>query len=620
MKRHAVFAAAVPVVLFCAVAAAQAPLAPEFLVNTYTTGFQWTPAIASDGSGAFVVAWQGLSANGSSYDVLARRYTPAGVPIDAAEFVINTYTVGSQGAPAVAAHADGRLTFVWTSYGQDGDGHGVFGRQFDSAGLPVGGEFKVSEYTTGSQRNPSVAMDGLGGFVVAWNDESRDGDDNAVFARRFDRSGVPHGSEFQVNTYTTGDQRLRPGAVASDAEGNFVVVWSSYRGETRSGEIFARRFDAAGVPRASEFHVNAVTSRNQIGGSVIAKATGEFVVFWDSGMHPGGDTWDVVARRFDVAGIAEGLEFIVNQQILTTQVKANASFDAEGNFVVVWSSYHNHNTDVFGRVFDGDSALTDEFVLPSFAPGVQQQYPVVAAHGSEFVVAWHARDEPASLGIFSRRFRVHTDVLFADDFETGTLDAWSVRATDGDDLSANAAAALDSSATGLQGVVDDVVGLYVQDDSPDDAPRYRARFWLDPNGFDPGEANGHLRTRVFIAFTEAPIRRVATVVLRRQNGAYSIQARAREDDNEQSDTTFHPINDGPHAIEIDLTPASGPGLYDGRLVLWVDGELVSQVNGVPNSRSAVDFVRLGALGVKSSAAGTLFLDEFESRRTTYIGP
>ena len=39
-----------------------------------------------------------------------------------------------------------------------------------------------------------------------------------------------------------------------------------------------------------------------------------------------------------------------------------------------------------------------------------------------------------------------------------------------------------------------------------------------------------------------------------------------------------------------------------------------------NSLSAVDFVRLGALSVKAGASGTLYWDEFESRRQGEIGP
>jgi hypothetical protein len=34
----------------------------------------------------------------------------------------------------------------------------------------------------------------------------------------------------------------------------------------------------------------------------------------------------------------------------------------------------------------------------------------------------------------------------------------------------------------------------------------------------------------------------------------------------------------------------------------------------------VDFVRMGALSIKTGAAGTLYYDQFESRRQRLIGP
>ena len=175
-------------------------------------------------------------------------------------------------------------------------------------------------------------------------------------------------------------------------------------------------------------------------------------------------------------------------------------------------------------------------------------------------------------------------------------------------------------ARGLQGVVNDTAALYVQDDTPQDERRYRARFYLDPNGFDPGEGLNHRRSRVFIAFSEGPMRRVAAVVLRRLGGAYSVMARARLDDNAQADTSFVPITDDSHVIEIDLRRASGPDALDGSLELWVDGASSGQLTGLANSLGDVDLVRLGALSMKTGAAGTLFWDEFESRRGSAIGP
>jgi hypothetical protein len=47
---------------------------------------------------------------------------------------------------------------------------------------------------------------------------------------------------------------------------------------------------------------------------------------------------------------------------------------------------------------------------------------------------------------------------------------------------------------------------------------------------------------------------------------------------------------------------------------------VALLEGLDNSVSAVDLVRLGALSIKAGASGTLYLDEFESRRASFIGP
>ena len=95
--------------------------------------------------------------------------------------------------------------------------------------------------------------------------------------------------------------------------------------------------------------------------------------------------------------------------------------------------------------------------------------------------------------------------------------------------------------------------------------------------------------------------------------------RARLDDNAQADTPFIPITDGPHVMEFEWRRSSGPDALDGSLELWIDGVSVATLPGLDNSISAVDFVRLGALSVKAGASGSMYWDEFESRRVTYIG-
>jgi hypothetical protein len=215
-------------------------------------------------------------------------------------------------------------------------------------------------------------------------------------------------------------------------------------------------------------------------------------------------------------------------------------------------------------------------------------------------------------------FEISDDVVFADGFASGDLSAWPLAQTGGGDLFAGPA--LGPTTPGLEAVVDDTAGLYVVDDAPEDEDRYRARFRIDPGGFDPGEAQQHFRTRVFIAFEEGPVRRVAAVVLRRLGGAYSLMGRARLDDDSQANTPFVPIGRGPHVVEIDWRRSSGPDAGDGGFRMWIDGVLAGDLAALDNSVSAVDFARLGAMSVKAGASGALLWDEFESRRRSDIGP
>ena len=169
------------------------------------------------------------------------------------EFQVNQETTNDQGYPKVASDPAGNFVVVWQSDGQDGSGAGVFARRYDKTGAALGPEFPVNTYTTGDQLAPQVATDAGGNFVVVWQSAAQDGAASGVFGQRFNNAGTAVGSEFPVNSYTTGDQRIP--AVAMDAAGDFVVVWRG-AGPTSADGVFARRFNSAGVPQGAESQVN----------------------------------------------------------------------------------------------------------------------------------------------------------------------------------------------------------------------------------------------------------------------------------------------------------------------------------------------------------------------------
>src|SRR6185503_17981624 len=210
-------------------------------------------------------------------------------------------------------------------------------------------------------------------------------------------------------------------------------------------------------------------------------------------------------------------------------------------------------------------------------------------------------------------------LIFADNVESGDLTRWSSAVTDGTDLRPSAAAGMAGTAFGIQALVNDTNSLYVVDDTPIYESRYRARFYFDPNGFDPGEASSHFRTRIFIAFDPSGLR-VITLVLKRQGGAYSIETRVRRNDGTRVDTGFVPLSNAPHFLEFSWRRATRSGAIDGSLEMWIDGTSMATLSGIDNDLSSIDFARLGALAVKTGAAGTLFFDQFDSRRRNYVGP
>src|SRR5687768_13904314 len=109
------------------------------------------------------------------------------------------------------------------------------------------------------------------------------------------------GEPFPAHAAAGGSQELP--AAASDAAGNFVIVWQRRAGPDGDFDVYARPFAASGAPLGAEFVVHADLAGEQTAPSVAMADGGAFVVAWED--NNGGET-DVYARRFDAAGIPEG--------------------------------------------------------------------------------------------------------------------------------------------------------------------------------------------------------------------------------------------------------------------------------------------------------------------------
>jgi len=324
-----------------------APQGPEFRVNTYTTGVQYRGVVAAEPSGSFVVVWESATQDGSARGLFGQRYDATGVP-QGPEFPVNTYTTNDQYGPTVLANPSGGFLVLWHSNGQDGSGFGVFGQRYGGSGAPLGPEFRVNTFTTGNQFYPSVGATSSGSFVVSWSSIGQDGAGYGIYGQRYDASGAPVGPEFRVNTYTTGSQSVS--AAASDSSGDFVIVWASDSQDGLGYGIFGQRFAGSGAPLGTEFRVNSYTTNTQFIPAISADSTGNFVVAWQSNGEDGASD-GIFGQRFDGSGAPFGPEFRVNSYTTSQQVAPIVAAAASGEFVVVWNSngQDGQGSGVFGQ-------------------------------------------------------------------------------------------------------------------------------------------------------------------------------------------------------------------------------------------------------------------------------
>ncbi|MBE9102857.1 cadherin domain-containing protein, partial [Vacuolonema iberomarrocanum] len=276
------------------------------------------------------------------------------------------------------------------------------------SGIPQGGEISVNSTTTGTQTTNAevfgvdytpraIASDAQGNFVVTWTSAGQDGDRNGVYARLYDSNGNPLVAEFQVNTTTLDNQENA--VVAMDEDGDFVIAW---QGDGGYG-IYAQRFDSAGVAQGGEIQVAGDGfAATEIPSIAIDPDSGEFVVAWVADGFG-----SIRAQRYDSSGNPVGGEIAVSTAP-NVKGKASIAMDQNGNFVVVWESdgQDGSNTGIYGRRFDSSgNPLGAEFLINNTTTGRQQSPSVAMDQDGNFVVAWETENQDgAAFGIYARRY------------------------------------------------------------------------------------------------------------------------------------------------------------------------------------------------------------------------
>jgi len=320
---------------------------------------------------------------------------------------VNTHTTFDQASPAVATDADGDYVVTWASYAQDGSDFGIYAQRYSPSGTPKGSEFKVNSFTTASQNDPSVAMDADGDFVIVWTSEGQDGSYGGIYGQRYNASGIAQGGEFLINSFTTSLQ-FNP-SVAMDAAGNFAVSWDSDGQDGNGIGVYARLFNSDGSPRTAEFRVNTDVTGNQGNSAIAMDQDGDIIIVWGTDIQDGDNDGGISARRFNATGAPVGLELQVNTHTANPQSLPSVAMSNDGAFIIAWESSGQDGSGegIYAQRYSSAGAASgSEFRVNNFTTGDQSSAAVSADAIGNFVVSWTSAGQDGSgTGVYSRQYQ-----------------------------------------------------------------------------------------------------------------------------------------------------------------------------------------------------------------------
>ena len=257
--------------------------------------------------------------------------------------------------------------------------------------ITFGSEFLVNTTTTGEQVTAvTTALTG-GRFVVTWRDSSQTGADTSGYAIRaqiFNTDGSKSGTEFVVNSTATFGQE-QP-SITALSSGRFVVAWtdsSRTGGDTDQTAVRAQVFNSFGSTLGGELLANTTTASLQEQSTTTTLASGRFVVLWTDHSATGADSSGTAIRGqiFRLNGTKVGGEFLVNSTTNGFQTNADAVGLVNGSFVASWID----NGAIRSQVFFSNGTKLGAEVLVSAPGAIEAGPPAIAAlTDGRYVVTW----------------------------------------------------------------------------------------------------------------------------------------------------------------------------------------------------------------------------------------
>lgn len=302
------------------------------------TAWQGFPSVSMSSASSFAIVWE--DTRNDNYDIYFQRYNSEGTILGTNNKVNDDFASSDQSYPSIAIDNSGNFVVTWCDF-RNGNSD-IYFQRFNSLGVPQGINRKVNSDVGNAQHwSPSIAMDKTGNFVITWYDNRLGNYD--IYFQRFNSEGTALGGNSKVNTDVWNNWQGYP-SIAMDGLGNFVIVWEDSR-DMNSG-IYFQRYSSTGAALGQNTLAYAdLPAAGQVYPSVVMDDVGNFVIAWVEYRY--GDR-DIYCQRFNSNGIAQGTNIKANDDTVTAmQQNLAVAMDMVGNFTVVWEDFRNGNSDIY---------------------------------------------------------------------------------------------------------------------------------------------------------------------------------------------------------------------------------------------------------------------------------
>lgn len=368
------------------------------------------PRLASDGAGgvyvAFITSQQTDSWVRLAYlDAAGRSQWVGSWP-----WLTIDQGIGVRAVAQLLPDGAGGVFVIWYARADPaGDDGNLFAQRVSFNGVLQWATATTITAAPGDQYDARAALDGAGGFLVAWAD-ARDPNDQNLYAQRVSAGGQPlwtlHGV---LVTYDASLQRMGP--LVTDGAGGAFLAWYDFRSNGHTADVYMQRITSDGQRAwAADLAIATGDPAAEGPADLVSDGRGGAILFLTSAVSPEAATEvDVLAQRVNAAGdLLWGPQPVNVTPWLDQQDFPVAVADRQGGAYVAWIDKGSDPTayDVWAQHVAADGALQwpGRGVQVVGAPGAQESLAMIDSGPFAAMIAWQdGRTTPDAPDIYAQR-------------------------------------------------------------------------------------------------------------------------------------------------------------------------------------------------------------------------